>query len=82
MLWNGAEWQHELSIPTQIIDRLGAGDALAAGVLYGWLQGDVAAGLRYGMVLAALALSQIGDMVITNETELQALMAGNSSLLR
>jgi len=65
-----------------MIDRLGAGDALAAGVIHGWLQENAALGLRYGIVLAALALSQVGDMVITNETELQALMSGNSSLLR
>ena len=82
MLWDGMKWHYEPSIPTQMIDRLGAGDAFAAGVIHGWLQDDVALGLRYGIVLAALALSQMGDMVITNETELQVLMSGNSSLLR
>jgi 2-dehydro-3-deoxygluconokinase len=82
MLWDGTKWHHEPSIPTQIIDRLGAGDALAAGVIHGWLEGDVVAGLRYGVTLAALALSQAGDMVITNKSELQSLMQGSSTLLR
>jgi len=82
LLWDGKEWQHEPSVPTQIVDRLGAGDALAAGVIHGWLKGDLISGLRYGVILAALALSQSGDMVITNETELQALTQGSSTILR
>ena len=82
MLWDGTKWQHEASIPTQIIDRLGAGDALATGVIYGWLNGDLLAGLRYGVTLAALALSQLGDMVITNEAELLSLSRGSTDLTR
>ena len=82
LLWNGKEWLHELSRPTQIIDRLGAGDALAAGVIHGWLDGDMQVGLRYGVTLAALALSQFGDMVITNKEELSSLSRGSSNLTR
>jgi 2-dehydro-3-deoxygluconokinase len=82
LLWNGKEWQHEPSRQTHIVDRLGAGDALAAGVIHGWLDGDVPAGLRYGVTLAALALSQFGDMVVTNKAELLALSRGNSTLAR
>ncbi len=82
MLWDGTKWHHEPSVPTQILDRLGAGDALAAGVIHGWLEGNVIAGLRYGVTLAALALSQLGDMVVTNGSELQSLMQGSSTLLR
>lgn len=82
LLWNGQGWQHEPTRPTQIIDRLGAGDALAAGVIHGWLKGDLKAGLRYGVTLSALALSQLGDMVITTEEEMQVLSRGGSSLTR
>ena len=83
LLWNGIEWLREQARSTQIIDRLGAGDALAAGVIHGWLDGDLAAGLRNGVTLAALALSQFGDMVITNKDELLALVkSGGSSLTR
>ena len=64
--------------PVQIIDRIGAGDALAAGVIHGWLANDFVAGLRYGTILAALALSQHGDMVVTSEDELAALAAESS----
>ena len=58
------------------------GDALAAGVIHGWLDKDLAAGLRYGVTLAALALSQFGDMVITNKSELLALSNASSTLAR
>lgn len=82
LLWNGNTSLHQTARPTQIIDRLGAGDALAAGVIHGFLENDFPAGLRYGVTLAALALSQLGDMVVTNNKELQALTRGSSTLIR
>ena len=80
--WDGKTWLHEAARPTQVIDRLGAGDALAAGVIHGFLANDFPAGLRYGVTLAALALSQLGDMVVTNHKELEALTRGSSTLIR
>jgi 2-dehydro-3-deoxygluconokinase len=71
--WDGAEYIEEPAVPTVVVDRLGAGDALAAGVLHGWLGGSLARGLRYGVVMAALALSQYGDMVVTTAAELDSL---------
>ena len=82
LLWDGKDWQHQRSQAKQIVDRLGAGDALAAGVIHGWLDGDLVAGLRYGTTLAALALTQFGDMVLTNRAELLRLSQGGSLLTR
>ena len=82
LLWDGKTWLHEAARPTQIVDRLGAGDAFAAGVIHGFLENDYPAGLRYGVTLAALALSQLGDMVVTNRKELQTLTRGSSTLIR
>jgi 2-dehydro-3-deoxygluconokinase len=82
LCWDGDAWQHEPAQPTQVLDRLGAGDALAAGILYGQLHADLHAGLRYGTVLAAMALSQKGDMVITTELEMLALSRQSSTLTR
>lgn len=81
LLWDGKGWLHEPARPTQIIDRLGAGDALAAGVIHGWLEDDLATGLRYGTTLAALALSQFGDMVITNKEELLRLSESGGPII-
>ncbi|MBP2079444.1 sugar kinase [Oceanobacillus polygoni] len=57
-----------------IIDRIGAGDGLAGGVLHGWLERDFVKGLKYGVLTAALALSQYGEVVNTNEKELNGLL--------
>ena len=64
---------HEAALETQPIDRLGAGDAFAAGVLDGVLDNSLTEGLRRGVALAALAISQHGDMVVTNREEMNAL---------
>ncbi len=63
----------------EIVDRIGAGDAMVAGVLYGWLQGDLTKGLRYGTLTAALALSQWGDQVVTTPEEVEMLVEMDSS---
>lgn len=82
LLWDSRAWIHQPARPTRVLDRLGAGDALAAGVIHGWLAGDLTAGLRYGVTLAALALGQSGDMVITDKEELLALSKEDSALSR
>ena len=35
--WDGKQLLRAAPLEVQIIDRIGAGDALAAGILYGWL---------------------------------------------
>jgi 2-dehydro-3-deoxygluconokinase len=74
--YNRQEIFRQEAVPVEIVDRIGAGDALAAGVLYGWLKEDLQLGLRYGVVLAGLALSQHGDMVVTSEEEVQSILKG------
>jgi 2-dehydro-3-deoxygluconokinase len=65
---------HLPALPVRIIDRLGSGDAFAAGALDGVLDGDPAAGLQRGLVLAALALSQQGDSLLTSRAEMESLL--------
>ena len=72
--WDGTELLHAAALPVEVIDRIGAGDALAAGVIHGWLDDDLAQGLQYGVALAALALSQHGDMITTNQQELETVI--------
>lgn len=76
--WDGSTLHTAEALPVQVVDRLGAGDALAAGVIHGWLDGDLARGLRCGVTLAALALTQFGDMVVTTREELDALVEGGA----
>lgn len=74
-LWDGSGLRHQPAYPTHVVDRIGAGDALAAGVIDGWLAGDLERGLQEGALLAALAASQHGDMVVTTADEVSALLA-------
>ena len=74
------EFATQPALPVQIVDRIGSGDAFAAGVLDGWLSGSPPAGsssalhegLRRGVTLAAIALSQYGDRVLTSRAELDS----------
>lgn len=70
--WDGNRLWEEPARPAQVLDRVGAGDALAAGVIHGWLDGDITKGLRYGAALAALALTHYGDCVIATAEEVAA----------
>ncbi len=80
---SGAEFVTQPALPVQMIDRLGSGDAFAAGVLDGWLSASTSSidmtalreGLRRGVALAAIALSQFGDRVLTSRAELNAMLA-------
>ncbi|MGQ0601388.1 MAG: sugar kinase [Anaerolineales bacterium] len=65
----------EPAIPVQIVDRIGSGDAFAAGALDGLLDANPCAGLERGVALAAIALTQHGDRVLTSRAELNAVMA-------
>lgn len=82
-LLSGKEFVFQSALPVQIVDRIGSGDAFAAGVLDGWLSsGETPAnfsalqeGLRRGVALAAIALSQFGDRVLSSRAELNAMLA-------
>ena len=70
------------AVPVQIVDRIGSGDAFAAGVLDALLEtGTMSAaeayreGLNRGIALAAIALSQFGDRVLTSRAELNSVLA-------
>jgi len=79
----GDEFVTQPALPVQIVDRIGSGDAFAAGVLDGWMSGDTSTkdssawreGLRRGVALAAIALSQYGDRVLSTQAELDAMLA-------
>ena len=77
--WDGKQLLRAEQRPLVVIDRIGAGDAMAAGVLHGWLDGDLQRGLEYGMAMAGIALSVHGDTVITTPEEVEGIMAAGHS---
>lgn len=72
--WDRTDFHHEPARNIQIVDRIGAGDAMVAGVLHGWLAGDLFKGLRYGVLTAALNLTHYGDAVYISRADLEDLL--------
>ena len=68
--------------PVDIIDRLGAGDGFAAGFLHAWLDGHIERGPEYGTAMAALALAQDGEQVLTTREELASTLLDSHTNLR
>lgn len=61
-----------------IVDRIGAGDAFAAGVLHGLLTGmDDAAALHFGLAAACLKHSIKGDFNLVDADDVTALVNGD-----
>ncbi|HEX7003683.1 MAG TPA: sugar kinase [Trueperaceae bacterium] len=73
--WSDGRLLHQPALPVTIVDRIGAGDALSAGVIDGVLAGDAQGGLANGVALAAVALSQHGDVVSVGRDELAIVTA-------
>jgi 2-dehydro-3-deoxygluconokinase len=60
----------------EIVDRLGAGDALAAGLVDGILAGDFAHGLNVGAAMGAIKHTLPGDLPWISRSEIEEVLAG------
>lgn len=80
----GREWQVPAQRLEGIVDRIGGGDAFAAGVLHGFLTGmDEDASLRFGLAAACLKHSIPGDFLsVTAERVAQAVGAARFDVRR
>jgi 2-dehydro-3-deoxygluconokinase len=61
----------------EIVDRLGAGDSFAAGLIHGLLEGDLQLGLDFGVAASALKHSIPGDFAWVTRGEVEALLKGS-----
>jgi 2-dehydro-3-deoxygluconokinase len=57
-----------------VIDRIGAGDAFAAGLLWGLLEGSLEAGLERGLAMSALKMTIRGDLFRFNRSDVELLL--------
>lgn len=68
---------------TGIVERIGTGDAFAAGVLHAWLDGgNVQAMAETGLALTALKHSLPGDMCLASKAMLDAYVPGGGDVRR
>jgi 2-dehydro-3-deoxygluconokinase len=58
----------------EIVDRLGAGDSFAAGLIHGLVDGDLQRGLDYGVAASALKHSIPGDFDWVTREEVEAVL--------
>ncbi len=68
-------WRSE-GCPFEVIDPIGSGDAYDAGLLYGYLQGDIELAMRCADTLSALKHTVPGDVLFTSPEDLQQLLQG------
>jgi 2-dehydro-3-deoxygluconokinase len=66
----------------EIVDRLGIGDSFTAGILYGYLIGDLAKGVAYGNAMAALKATFPGDITWVTEEDILAQIKGQGAAVR
>lgn len=77
-----ARVQTEEVLVSGIVDRIGAGDAFATGVLHGLSQGGIEHAARVGLTLACLKHSLPGDASLFGQGDIDACMAGKLDVRR
>lgn len=60
----------------EVVDRLGSGDAFAAGFLYGYLTESTASGVQYGVGISAIKQTMPGDIVCTTRDDVDRILRG------
>jgi 2-dehydro-3-deoxygluconokinase len=76
MVWQDSKVLRTRTYEVEIVDRLGAGDSFAAGLIHGLLDGDVQKGLDWGVATSALKHSIPGDFAWVTRAEVEALLQG------
>lgn len=79
--WTAILWRPEgvlrtRSYKVEIVDRLGAGDSFAAGLIHGLLDGDDQKGLDWGVAMSAIKHSIPGDFAWVTADEVASTVKG------
>jgi len=79
--YDGQQWYSAPTYPLQVVNRLGAGDAFDAGLLYGLITADLQTGLAYGNAMAALKITIPQNMPLIEREDVMRLLSGDASRL-
>ncbi len=74
----GGSCKRAAAFETAIVDRVGAGDAFAAGVITGFLDGDLSEGVQRGLAMAALTLGLYGDTFVAGPRDVETIRSGTA----
>lgn len=79
--WTAILWRKEgvlrtRSYKVEIVDRLGAGDSFAAGLIHGLLDNDPQKGLDWGVAMSAIKHSIPGDFAWVTAAEVESTVKG------
>ena len=79
-MWNGIEFKEteDLDI-THVVDRIGTGDAFAAGLIYGLQQYDDYKAIEFASAACALKHTYEGDVNLTTLKEVTNILGGNTT---
>lgn len=79
-LWNGKELLNSKEYDlTHIVDRVGAGDAYMAGLIYGWLKGKTDQdAIEFAIAASALKHGMEGDVNLASVEEVETLVKGEN----
>jgi 2-dehydro-3-deoxygluconokinase len=88
--WSSAAWSPTTGVLSgprmpglHVLDRIGSGDAFAAGLVHGLLTGaGLARALAYGTAHGALTMTTPGDVSMATLAEVEALLAGGTAHVR
>ncbi len=77
-MWNRVEFREteDLDI-THVVDRIGTGDAFAAGLIYGLQKFDDYKAMEFGSAACALKHTYEGDVNLATVSEVNNILAGN-----
>jgi len=76
IVYHGGTLYKTRTYEVEIVDRLGAGDSFAAGLIHGMLQGDPQMALDWGVATSAIKHSIPGDFAWIHKDEVEALIKG------
>lgn len=83
LAFDGRKLLSEPGFPdVQPIDRLGAGDAFTAGLIFGFLRRDLALGLKYGIATSAMKMGMRGDYFWGSREEVEQVIRGRGGDVR
>jgi 2-dehydro-3-deoxygluconokinase len=75
--YKGGDILRTKTYEVEIVDRLGAGDSFAAGLIHGLLDGDMQRALDFGVAASALKHSIPGDFAWITRDEVEAMLKGS-----